>query len=679
MNEGGARKNHASRKPALRIDNRACRADNSAMFRSLLIANRGEIARRIIRTARRMGIRTIALVTEADRTWPHWREADSVVPIGEGPAAESYLSIERVVAAALKSGADAIHPGYGFLSENATFAEVVAEAGLIFVGPPAAAIRAMGSKADAKSLMALAGVPVVQGYGGERQEPYFLKQKAYEIGYPVLIKAVAGGGGRGMRRVNRALDFDDALAATKREASSAFGDEQMLIERYVETPRHIEVQVFADAHGNVVHLFERDCSVQRRHQKVLEEAPATGLNDTTRRALGDAAVKAATAVGYQGAGTVEFIADASKELTPESFFFIEMNTRLQVEHPVTEAVTGLDLVEWQLRVAAGEKLPLRQEEIFLRGHAIEARLYAEDPVENFRPATGRLIEASYPSGPGIRVDSGAEQGAVVGPHYDAMLAKVIAFGADRNEALTRLAGALDRVRIAGPKTNLAFLYSVIASPAFRAGGVDTGFVDRQLAELVGQPLDPALAARAIAEWVARETKDSASSMAGPWARADAFELSGMGRKSGLAVAIEGEPMTADIAWSRRGPKILSVGGAAPDLRPDVEIFGGDSEAFVLHHGRQLRVAFPDPLARDLEAGTASGDVVAPMHGRVVAVAVAPGMHVERGDPLFSLEAMKMEHSVVAPLAGTVKTVRIAPGQQIEEGMVAILIEADPEN
>ncbi len=649
------------------------------MFSSLLIANRGEIARRVIRTARRMGVRTVAVVTEADRSWPHWREADDAVSIGEGPAVESYLSIERIVSAALTAGVEAVHPGYGFLSENAAFAEAVTDAGLIFVGPPAAAIRAMGSKADAKALMALANVPIVPGYGGDRQEPYFLKQKAYEIGYPVLIKAVAGGGGRGMRRVTRALDFDDALAATQREAVAAFGDAQVLIERYVETPRHIEVQVFADALGNAVHLFERDCSVQRRHQKVLEEAPAPGLSETARQALGETAIKAARAVGYRGAGTVEFIADASKELTLESFFFIEMNTRLQVEHPVTEAVTGLDLVEWQLRVAAGEPLPLRQDEIHLRGHAIEARLYAEDPTENFRPATGRVVVADYPEGPGIRVDAGAEEGSIVGPHYDAMLAKLIAHGDDRQEALARLAEALARIRIAGPKTNLAFLSAIVATPDFQAGGVDTGFIEQELAGLVGSPLDPALAARAIVERLAHEAATAASAIAGPWSRTDAFELAGLGRTSGLDVVVNGDPLGVDFAWTPEGPRIVSIGGAVPDPEPASDIVWGDGEAFVLLGGRQLRVAFPDPLARDPEAGEASGDVRAPMHGRVVVVAVVPGAHVERGDPLFSMEAMKMEHSVVAPLAGSVKTVRIAPGQQVEEGLVAILIEADPVN
>ncbi len=436
------------------------------MLKSILVANRGEIARRVFATARRLGIRTVAVTTDADNSWPHWREADSFVSIGEGPAGESYLSGERIIAAALTEGAEAIHPGYGFLSENAAFAEATAEAGLIFVGPPPTAIRSMGSKSDAKRLMALAGVPVVPGYNGERQEPYFLKQKAYEIGYPILIKAVSGGGGRGMRRVAKVIDFDDALASAKREALSAFGDDQVLLERYVETPRHIEVQVFADRHGNFVHLFERDCSVQRRHQKVIEESPAPGLSEETRVALGEMAIKAAAAVGYEGAGTVEFVADASRALDLDSFFFIEMNTRLQVEHPVTEAVTGIDLVEWQLRVASGEPLPRRQEEIAFTGHAIEARLYAEDPAADFRPSTGRIVTLSLPSGPGIRVDSGVEEGTVVGPYYDAMLAKVIASGADRREAVSRISRALGRIRIAGPKTNLAFLSAIIATPDF---------------------------------------------------------------------------------------------------------------------------------------------------------------------------------------------------------------------
>jgi 3-methylcrotonyl-CoA carboxylase alpha subunit len=599
------------------------------------------------------------------------------VEIGTGPAAASYLSIETLVAAALRSSSEAVHSGYGFLSENAAFAEAVAAAGLVFVGPPAIVIQAMGSKAEAKALMARAGVSVLPGYGGERQDPAFLKQKAYEIGYPVLIKAVAGGGGRGMRRVGRALDFEDALAATKREALAAFGDDAVLVEQFIETPRHIEVQVFGDAFGNVIHLFERDCSVQRRHQKVLEEAPAPGLSEATREALGAAAVKAARAVGYRGAGTVEFIADGSKELTSDSFFFIEMNTRLQVEHPVTEAITGLDLVEWQLRVAAGEALPLRQEDISRRGHSVEARLYAEDPAENFRPSTGRVIRAAYPQGAGVRVDAGAEEGSVVSPYYDAMLAKIIAVGADRAEALTRLAAALDETRIAGPRTNLSFLSAIVASPAFRAGGVDTGFIERNLGSLVGAPLDPAFAAPAIREWLQRETRAPAAPLVGPWARTDSLEFGGTVRRSSVEVAVDGRPVGVEVLWSRDGPETISMGGVEPELPAGIEVAWEEDEALVIAGGRQLRVSFPDPLARDQEHRDAGGVVVAPMHGRVVTVGVGVGAHVARGDFLFSLEAMKMEHSVAAPLAGSVRLVSVRAGQQVEQGALAVEIEPDP--
>jgi len=646
------------------------------MLKSLLIANRGEIARRIIRTARRMGIRTVALTTEADRTWPHWREADACVEIGEGPAGDSYLSIDRIIAAALTEGVEAIHPGYGFLSENAAFAEAVEAAGLIFVGPPPAAIRSMGSKADAKRLMTLAGVPVVPGYNGERQEPYFLKQKAYEIGYPVLIKAVAGGGGRGMRRVGKVIDFDDALAQAKREALSAFGDEKVLIERYIETPRHIEVQVFADMLGDVVHLFERDCSVQRRHQKVIEEAPAPRLSDVARQALGAMAVKAASAVGYVGAGTVEFVADASSPLDPENFFFIEMNTRLQVEHPVTEAITGLDLVEWQLRVASGESLPRRQEEISFIGHAIEVRLYAEDPAVEFRPSTGRIVSLSLPGGPGVRVDAGVEEGSVVSPFYDAMLAKVIASGANRDEAVARLASALDHTRIAGPKTNLAFLSAIVGSQEFRAGGVDTGFIDRALPTLRGDALPPALAAAAVAEFAAREAASAVDGAPGPWARRDAFEPGGLRRLSMLSVEIDGVPMRTYLGWSADGPTVIAIGGARAEYSATAETVWGEYEALVIEGGRQLRVSFPDPLDRELDEAAGSGEVAAPISGRVTEVAVVEGALVARGDPLFSVEAMKMEHGVTAPHAGRVAAVHVELGQQVTEGGIAIVIEAE---
>jgi 3-methylcrotonyl-CoA carboxylase alpha subunit len=644
------------------------------MLSSLLIANRGEIARRIMRTARRLGVRTVAVYTDADRSWAHWREADAAMRIGEGPAAESYLSIPRIVAAARESGAEAVHPGYGFLSENAAFAEACAAAGLIFVGPPAFAIRAMGSKAEAKAIMAKAGVPVVPGYGGERQEPDFLKQKAYETGYPVLIKAVAGGGGRGMRRVDRALDFEAALAAAKREALSAFGDDRVLVERWVDAPRHIEVQVFADAQGNVVHLFERDCSVQRRHQKVIEEAPAPGLPEEVRAAIGAAAVKAAAAVGYRGAGTVEFIADASRGLRADGFWFMEMNTRLQVEHPVTEAVTGLDLVEWQLRVAAGEKLPLRQEEIARAGHAIEARLYAEDPRHDFRPGTGRIWAASFPSGPGVRVDSGVEEGSVVGPHYDALLAKVIASGATRDEALSRLRQALAAVRLAGPTTNLAFLNAIAAHPDFWVGGVDTGFVDRALPQLIGAGPPPSAAAPAIAEWLRREAARPAAAAPGPWARTDAFEVGGLERRSSLPLARDGESLTADVVWRGGVPTVVAVGGEQPGDAALGETVWAEREAYVITAAGQLRVAFPDPLDRELGSAAGGGEVRAPMHGRVTAVSVAVGDAVEKGALLFTLEAMKMEHGVAAPLAGRVARLSVAPGAQVDQGAPAVVIE-----
>jgi 3-methylcrotonyl-CoA carboxylase alpha subunit len=643
------------------------------MITSLLVANRGEIARRIFRTARRLGVRTIAVYTEADRAWPHWREADRAILIGDGPAGTSYLSGDRIVAAAKYAGAEAVHPGYGFLSENADFAEACADAGLMFVGPPAAAIRAMGSKSEAKAIMARAGVPIVPGYSGERQEPDFLRQKAYEIGYPVLVKAVAGGGGRGMRRIDRALDFEAGLAGARREALAAFGDDRVLLERYVERARHIEMQVFADSHGNAVHLFERDCSAQRRHQKVVEEAPAPALPEGTRIAMGRAAIEAAVAIGYRGAGTVEFIVDAAR---PEEFFFIEMNTRLQVEHPVTEAVTGLDLVEWQLRIAAGEALPLRQDEIRMVGHAIEARLYAEDPAAGFRPSTGQLWAASFPSGPGLRVDSGVEEGAVVSPFYDAMLAKIIASGADRAEALRRLSEALRRVRIAGPKTNLAFLTNLLAHPAFTAGGIDTGLIDRELDELTGPSLTAGFAAGAISAWATKQATKEAARASGPWSRADGLELGGLSRRSLHQVQVDEEAATAEIAWSGDGARAVSLDGEAVMRQESAEIVWATHEAFVLRDGKQLRVAFPDPLERSLDEALAGGEVVAPMPGRVVEVAVAPGLPVRKGDPLFTLEAMKMEHAVTAPLAGIVGAVHVAPGAQVDKGAIAVVIEAN---
>src|SRR6201989_403746 len=479
------------------------------MFGSVLIANRGEIAVRVARTAKRLGMRVIAVYSEADAAALHVRAADEAYLIGPPPARESYLVIGKIIEAASLAHAECIHPGYGFLSENPQFAEACAAAGVVFVGPPPGAIRAMGLKDQAKALMEKAGVPVVPGYHGELQDPKFLKEKGYQIGYPVLIKAVAGGGGKGMRRVDKHAEFDAALEGAGREAQSAFGDPRVLIEKYVTAPRHIEMQVFADKHGNVLHFNERDCSLQRRHQKVIEEAPAPGMTAQLRAIMGRAATEAARAVGYEGAGTVEFIADGAKGLRPDGFWFMEMNTRLQVEHPVTEAVTGLDLVEWQFRIAAGEQLPLApaqgppprppvggpplaQTQVQLQGHAVEARLYAEDPARGFLPSTGTLVALQFPDG--VRVDTGVEQGSAISPYYDPMIAKMIAHAPSRAAALEQLASALDRTVAAGPRTNLALLSSLCRAPEFRAGTFDTGFIDRNPTLLGSAEPDHAAAA-----------------------------------------------------------------------------------------------------------------------------------------------------------------------------------------
>ncbi len=465
------------------------------MFRSVLIANRGEIACRIARTAKRLGLRTIAVYSEADAHALHVRSCDEAHCIGPAPARDSYLAIERIIEVAKKAGAACVHPGYGFLSENADFVDACNQARIAFVGPPAAAMRAMGVKDRAKTLMEKAGIPVVPGYHGERQDGKFLKEKAYEIGYPVLIKPAAGGGGRGLRRVDKHAEFEAALEGAIREAESAFGSSRVLLEKYVAAPRHIEIQVFADGHGHVIHLGERDCSLQRRHQKVIEEAPAPGMTPELRAQMGAAAVEAARAVGYVGAGTVEFIADGTKGLRADAFWFIEMNTRLQVEHPVTEAVTALDLVEWQFRVACGEKLPLEQSQVRIDGHAIEARVYAEDPESGFLPSTGRIVAMELPAD--IRVDSGVEAGGEVTPYYDAMIAKLIAHAPTREAALDRLAAALDRTVIAGPRCNVAFLAALTRTSEFRQGKVDTGFIDRNLAALGAVPRKADFAAAAL--------------------------------------------------------------------------------------------------------------------------------------------------------------------------------------
>ena len=642
------------------------------MFKSVLIANRGEIATRIIRTARRLGLRVIAVYSEADARALHVRMADEAHPIGPAEAARSYLNAGRIIAAAKASGADCIHPGYGFLSENADFAQTCADAGIVFVGPPPDAIRAMGLKGSAKALMEKASVPVVPGYHGEEQSLDLLRRKADEIGYPVLIKAVAGGGGKGMRKVKQPADFDAALASAQREAQAAFGDPRVLIEKYVTAPRHIEIQVFADRHGNVIHLNERDCSLQRRHQKVIEEAPAPGMSAALRAAIGAAAVKAAQAVGYVGAGTVEFIADGTGGLKQNGFWFMEMNTRLQVEHPVTEVVTGLDLVEWQFRVAAGERLPLTQERVPLKGHAVEARLYAEDPEHGFLPSTGKLLALRFPEAQGVRIDTGVEEGDAVTPYYDPMIAKMIAHGGSRDQALDRLADALELTVVIGPHSNAGFLAALVRAPEFRRGAFDTGFIDAHLAELgaVPQPLDKAAAALGAREWLTREqTRIAALEPGSPWDAEDGFQLSGE-RRLELPLIAEGEGVIAHAVYGRAAVSV-TVDGEQP-----AGIAVADADAiYVVHRGRQTRVGLRD-VALDRAGDSDTGGVVrAPMHGKVLAVTVEKGARVHRGQRLAIIEAMKMEHALTAPNDGIVAEIAVAAGAQVDESAAVMRIEA----
>jgi 3-methylcrotonyl-CoA carboxylase alpha subunit len=645
------------------------------MFTSVLIANRGEIACRIIRTARALGLRTIAVYSSADARALHVRMADEAHAIGPAPTAQSYLNGERLIATAKAAGADCIHPGYGFLSENADFAQACADAGLVFVGPPPDAIRAMGIKGSAKALMEAAGVPVVPGYHGERQEPDLLKRKAYEIGYPVLIKAVAGGGGKGMRRVERHADFDAALEAAQREASAAFGDARVLVEKYVSAPRHIEVQVFADSHGNVVHLNERDCSLQRRHQKVIEETPAPGMTPGLRAKIGAAAVKAAQAVGYVGAGTVEFIADGTGGLKENGFWFMEMNTRLQVEHPVTEAVTGLDLVAWQFRVAAGEPLPIGQDQVPLNGHAVEARLYAEDPERGFLPSTGRLIALRFPQAGDLRIDSGVEEGDAVTPYYDPMIAKIIAHAPTREQALDRLSVALERTVVAGPRSNAGFLAALARAPDFRDGVFDTGFIDAHLPQLGATPqsLDKSAVACGAAELIERErARLAASGPASPWDAGDGFQLSGE-RRLHLPLIAEGETVIAQAVYGQSGLCVM-VDGVPP--AQDVVVVADGEALYALRRGRQTRIGLRD-LALDRAGGAEEGGLVrAPMHGKVLAILVEEGVRVARGQRLAIIEAMKMEHTINAPIDGIVAEIAVEKDAQVGEGAKLITIVSE---
>jgi 3-methylcrotonyl-CoA carboxylase alpha subunit len=688
------------------------------VLESVLIANRGEIACRIIRTAKRLGMRTVVVHSEADADALFVRMADEAHLIGPAPARESYLQIDRILEVAKRTGAACIHPGYGFLSERAEFAEACVRNGIVFVGPPASAIKAMGLKDAAKALVQQAGVPVVPGYHGSRQDPDFLRQKAYEIGYPVLIKAVAGGGGKGMRRVEKAADFDAALESAQREAQSAFGDPRVLVEKYILAPRHIEIQVFADQEGNVVHLFERDCSLQRRHQKVIEEAPAPGMPPEMREIMGKAAVEAARAVGYVGAGTVEFIADGREGLRPDRFYFMEMNTRLQVEHPVTEAITGLDLVELQFRVASGEWLPFNQDDLEIRGHAVEARLYAEDPEREFLPSTGKLWGLDFPHGEELRIDTGVQAGDEVTPYYDPMIAKVIAHGATREMALARLAEALGKTIVAGPKTNVAFLKNLCEAKEFGAGQFDTGYIDRHLKELgaAPQPIDYEAASFGVAELILQQARQmsrgsranhSPDLRSAPWSTLDGFMLLGSWQRK-VRVEINGEVVDADLEWHaapeapEKGKPSVGLGPIAPSSRYadwretgfeseqldswnepiraqelGVTFVGGGSskEVFVLRDGRQSHVRLHDPFDVDLEHLDGGDSITAPMHGKLVALFVQPGDRVEKGQRLAVVEAMKMEHVLVAPTDGEVAEIAAEPGAQVAEGARLIVLRA----
>jgi len=669
------------------------------MFDKILIANRGEIACRVARTARRMGIRTVAVYSDADAGALHVAACDEAWRLGAPPPRASYLDGAAIIAIAQRTGAQAIHPGYGFLSENEAFAAACERAGIVFVGPPSAAIAAMGSKSAAKNIMGSAKVPLVPGYHGDDQDPKRLAREAATIGYPVLIKATAGGGGKGMRVVPHAADFAAALASAQREAKAAFGDERVLIEKYLTAPRHIEIQVFADTHGNAVHLFERDCSVQRRHQKVLEEAPAPAMNPAHRRAMGEAAVACAKAIGYVGAGTVEFIAGDSFA-RDGAFYFMEMNTRLQVEHPVTEMVTGEDLVEWQLRVAAGEPLPKRQEELALSGHAIEARIYAEDPDRGFLPSIGTLAHLRPPAqGPSVRVDTGVRAGDEISPHYDPMIAKLIVHGEDRPAALRRLAEALAEYEIVGVATNVAFLARVVAHDAFASGNVDTGLIARNQAVLFAPPAPAsadALLAATLAETLDLDAVRAAAARASgdphsPWHAVDPWWVNSS--RHAIAIAYADGDARHDFAVRRDGDG-WCVGRAAGEIAarafardgrlviattaaefPATVVRLGE-ERHVFCHGVHSKLLLVDPLAHAGEEEAHGGHLTAPMSGTVVAVLVEAGDRVTKGEPLMILEAMKMEHTITAPGAGVVAAVNFRAGDRVTEG--ADLVDIDGE-
>ncbi len=660
-------------------------------FEKILIANRGEIACRVIRTARAMGVRTVAVHSDADALAQHVKMADEAVHIGASAVSESYLRGDVIIKATLATGAQAIHPGYGFLSENPGFVEAVEQAGLVFIGPSAKAIRAMGLKDAAKKLMQEAGVPVVPGYHGEDQDPAFLSQQADAIGYPVLIKARAGGGGKGMRKVDDPSGFAEALASAQREGVSAFGDGHVLIEKFIASPRHIEVQVFGDTHGNVVHLFERDCSLQRRHQKVIEEAPAPGMTPEVREAMTSAAVKAAMAIGYAGAGTIEFIVDGSGPLHPDGFWFMEMNTRLQVEHPVTESITGVDLVEWQLRVAAGEKLPCRQEDLTITGHAFEARLYAEDPANGFLPATGTLHHLSFHDG--ARNDTGVQTGDEISPWYDPMIAKIITHGDTRAEALDGLRKALARTHVAGTVTNAGFLAALAAHDGFNSGEFDTGLIARDLDTLCKvNPLSEIhLAFAALVALNIPLDRPAGTTPAGwrLWGKAHSDILMMQGSDIlERTLTLEGDgPVTlsggadsvtlSDIRWesqrmtARTGPHRARV--EAQVIRAEI---GNRMLVSVLCDGIVADLIVPDARAGQAARADTSNAVLAPMTGVVIQLLVKVGDTVKQGQTLGVIEAMKMETTLVAPRSGIVDSIGCSVGGAVEGGLVLITLEEE---
>ena len=662
------------------------------MFNKILIANRGEIACRVIKTARQLGIKTVAVYSDADRTARHVAMADEAVHIGPSAARESYLLGDRIIEVAKRTGAEAIHPGYGFLSENAGFAEACAKAGVVFIGPPPAAIRAMGSKSEAKKIMEKARVPLVPGYHGDDQSPDLLAAESARIGFPVLIKAAAGGGGKGMRVVESAEKFADALAGAKREAKASFADDHVLVEKYLTRPRHIEIQVFADGHGQCLYLFERDCSIQRRHQKVIEEAPGPHMDPARRKAMGEAAVAAAKAIGYVGAGTVEFIADQDG-----TFFFMEMNTRLQVEHPVTEAITGQDLVEWQLVVAAGGPMPLTQDQLTIDGHAVEVRLYAEDPARNFLPSTGTLLHLRLPEESAhVRVDTGVRQGDTVTPFYDPMIAKVIVHDRDRTSALRRMAALMGATEVVGVTTNAALLKALCAHPAFVGGEVDTGFIERHRDELfvkAGPADDRAIAVATLA----RIAEFQPAGRADPWDQKNGFRLLDTGhdevrwkdgerdvvvivrrRRDGtLGLELPGGSVEATVRRHDDGALGIALGGDTFEARVVRRTLNdGAIEYTSFAGGESRRLLLVDPLDVTQYEAIASGDtaVRSPLPGKIIDLRVKAGDSVSKGQPLLVLEAMKMEHTLSAPADGKVKSVRYAVGEQVAEGAELIEFE-----